>query len=194
MQELRQLQQDFAKEFVTPNEKSAFVGRIQSSENLTAEQRFNIYCNSISEGITHALSTTFPVCNKLVGEEFFGGLCRYFIKHFPSHSPNLNDYGEDFAQFIENFEHTQSVPYMSDVARLEWAWHKVYLSIKDNYLISSSYPIHKIWEVNQDDYEGDMYVNLDEGKVKLVVWKTPDGTMRMDVATDEQWELLNAAS
>lgn len=56
-------------------------------------------------------------------------------------------------------------------------------------LISSEYPVHHIWEVNQDDYTGDQTVNLDEGGVDLLVWRK-DYDMHIDPLDTEEWCLL----
>ncbi len=59
-------------------------------------------------------------------------------------------------------------------------------------LMSSQYPVHKIWQVNQDDFEGEPTVNLDDGGVALVIWRSPDYGMRIDVLNEHEHEFLNA--
>lgn len=42
-----------------------------------------------------------------------------YIQAFPPASPLINEYGRDFADFIQGFAPAASVPYLPDVARLE---------------------------------------------------------------------------
>lgn len=51
------------------------------------------------------------------------------ILHFrntPPTSPLLFEYGRDFPDFIERYEHAQSMPWLADVARIERAWLDAY--------------------------------------------------------------------
>ena len=59
-------------------------------------------------------------------------------------------------------------------------------------LISSKHPIQKIWQVNQDDYQGDLSVNLDEGSVSLVIWRSADLGMRIDELSKDETTFINA--
>ena len=44
----------------------------------------------------------------------------------PSRSGDLNDYGEDFADFLADYPHARELSYLPDVARLEWLVQIVY--------------------------------------------------------------------
>ncbi|NES06068.1 MAG: DUF2063 domain-containing protein, partial [Okeania sp. SIO2F4] len=50
---------------------------------------------------------------------------------------------------------------------------------------------YRIWEINQPDYQGDEIVSLDEGGVKIFLWRQ-NYDMRIDLPNDEEWELLTA--
>ena len=52
---------------------------------------------------------------------FFGEAARQYIVGHPSLSGDLNDYGGEFAQFLAAYPHAADLPYLPDVARLEWA-------------------------------------------------------------------------
>jgi hypothetical protein len=56
-------------------------------------------------------------------------------------------------------------------------------------LVTSVYPIHRIWEVNQVDYEGDAVVELARGGARLLVWR--EGlAMHMDPVSEGEWRML----
>ena len=58
-------------------------------------------------------------------------------------------------------------------------------------LLESAYPIHRIWQVNQSDYQGDDLVSLEEGGIKIFLWRK-DYDMHIDLPTEQEWELLKA--
>jgi hypothetical protein len=58
-------------------------------------------------------------------------------------------------------------------------------------LWESPYPIHRIWQVNQPDYQGEEEVNLEEGGIKIFLWRQ-DYNIRMDFPTLQEWKLLQA--
>ncbi|MFC3151084.1 DUF2063 domain-containing protein [Litoribrevibacter euphylliae] len=60
------------------------------------------------------------------------------------------------------------------------------------FLMTSDYPVHQIWEVNQDDHQGDQTVNLDDGAVQLVIWRSADYGMRIDLLRDAEYQFLFA--
>jgi hypothetical protein len=91
------------------------------ADGLEAAARLSIYRNTATSTLTGALRLTFPALLKLVGEEFFEGATRAFIDRHPARGAWLDDYGAGFASFIEQFPPAASLPYLPDVAALEWA-------------------------------------------------------------------------
>ncbi|MFA7290739.1 MAG: DNA-binding domain-containing protein, partial [Rhodocyclaceae bacterium] len=84
-------------------------------------QRFGIYRNNVMVSLIEALADTFPVVQTLVGEEFFRAMAREFVRVSPPVSPVLAYYGDEFPAFVEHFPPAASLPYLADVARLEYA-------------------------------------------------------------------------
>jgi len=91
------------------------------ADGLEAAARLSIYRNTATSTLTGALRLTFPAVLKLVGEEFFEGATRVFIERHPARGAWLDDYGAEFASFIEQFPPAAGLPYLPDVAALEWA-------------------------------------------------------------------------
>lgn len=83
--------------------------------------RFAVYRNNVVVSLIDALADTYPVVAQLVGEAFFRAMAGEYVRAHPPISPVLAHYGGDFAAFIEHFRPAASVPYLADVARLEWA-------------------------------------------------------------------------
>jgi hypothetical protein len=91
------------------------------------QKRFAVYRNNVIVGLVDALADSFPVALALVGEDFFRAMAREFVRVQPPCSPVLALYGDGFAGFIENFPPVAGLPYLADLARLEYlrvlAWH-----------------------------------------------------------------------
>lgn len=85
-----------------------------------------VYRNNYRVGLIDTMAFIYPVCRQLVGGDFFTGLARVFIGGHPSLSGNLHLYGAAFGDFVAGFEHARELPYLADVARLEWRVHRAY--------------------------------------------------------------------
>ncbi len=108
------MREDFANAIRNPE-------AIAPSDVVNLGSRFNIYRSNYFSRLIDVLGEVFPVAKKLVGTDFFNALAEEFAKRFPPVSPLLAQYGQDFADFLENFEPVGQVPYLPDIARLEWA-------------------------------------------------------------------------
>jgi len=154
-----------------------------------------IYRRGALANLSGALAATYPVVLRLVGESFFGEAARQHALAHPSTSGNLDDYGAGFADFLAAYPHARELPYLADVAELEWAWHEVYheadtVSLDPALLqqvppaqqmhlglqlapaarlVSSAYPILRIWQAHQGEADAALAISLDDGGVDLLV-------------------------
>ncbi len=83
-------------------------------------RRFGVYRNNMLASLIGCLRSTYPAVRRLVGDDFFDATARHFVERQPPLSPVLLSYGGGFDAFLQSFEPAESVPYLSDVARLEW--------------------------------------------------------------------------
>ncbi|MBN3863889.1 DUF2063 domain-containing protein [Pseudomonas frederiksbergensis] len=90
-----------------------------SANGADPASRFAVYRNNVQSSLINALADSYPVVVQLVGDEFFRAMAGLYVQSCPPQSPLINDYGKDFAEFIDSFEPAASVPYLADVARLE---------------------------------------------------------------------------
>lgn len=123
---LSQLQQMFF-EAIHHNKLDTLEQEIVA-DNVTAPQRLLIYQRNVHSGVLNTLKRVYPAVMALVDERFFNYVATQFIERFPSRSGNLDDYGQEFANFLETFEAVRPLPYLPDVARLEWLYHQAYLA------------------------------------------------------------------
>ncbi len=93
---------------------------------VSAAQTWAIYRRNYEENHIGALADTYSTVEKLVGDGYFRQLARRYVASHESRSGDLNDYGDDFAEFL--FELLPKVPggtelpYLHDIARFDWAW------------------------------------------------------------------------
>lgn len=138
-----------------------------------ATRRFDVYRNNVMSSLVNAMRDGFVVVHRLVGEEFFAAMATEYVRRAPPTSPCLTLFGADFSEFIEAFPPAASVPYLADIARLEYALRSAYHAadvaplpadalarddIADARLtlapavrvIRSDFPIYAIWRANID--------------------------------------------
>ena len=193
MPSLHEVQQDFLHAIFGSD-----IGAISSQiiqAGLPADTRARIYRNNVFANLREALRSVYPVIERLVGKEFFDHTANEYIHQYSSSSGDIHRYGHKFAEFLGRFPGARELAYLPDTARLEWAYHRVFhaadhalLSAQrlahvnpESYvnlrfkihpasaLLESSYPVHRIWEVNQPEYQGDQSVDLSQGSVKLLL-------------------------
>lgn len=88
--------------------------------------RFAVYRNNIVVSLVQALAEGFPVVHRLVGDEFFRAMVGIYVRAHPPRSPVLAEYGDGFADWLATFEPSATLPYLADLARLEYARVRAY--------------------------------------------------------------------
>jgi hypothetical protein len=194
---LRELQAALAAHVVDgdrPELMAAVTG-----DSISAAARLRIHRHHIFEGLAAALGATFATVQRLVGEDFFRKLARSFIGANLPVQPVLSEYGADFPAFVELEESVRALPYLGDVARLDWALNIAFHAADSprldaaalgrssieaiaasplpfaagTSLLCSVYPIDRIWAVSQPGAEGG--ASLDGPGACLLVMGDTDG-------------------
>src|SRR5271155_749397 len=88
-----------------------------------AGARLAVYRHHCVDSLTEVLAATYPVTRELLGDNFFAHLAESHIASRPPTEPCLSWYGASFATTVEDNRGCASLPYLADVARLEWALH-----------------------------------------------------------------------
>ena len=84
-------------------------------------QRLRIYQNNTRASLTSTLIAVFPVTTRLVDERFFRYAAGAFISFHPPSEPRLVRYGAEFPNFLRTFDGLSEMPFVAEIARLEWA-------------------------------------------------------------------------
>lgn len=111
-------QQDFAAALLDPD--LPVPAGLTAWNGSDPAQRFRVYRNNVIVSLIDALADSFEVTQELVGEEFFRAMARLYAYANPPQSRLMAFYGTGFPDFIENFPPAAGLPYLADVARLEY--------------------------------------------------------------------------
>ena len=99
---------------------------VVGADGQPTTKRFDVYRNNIVVGLKDALAAGFPAVQALVGAEFFEAMAAVFVRAHPPQKPMMPLYGAEFAHFIAAFPPAARLPYLADVARLEYALREAY--------------------------------------------------------------------
>lgn len=89
---------------------------------------FSVYRNTSARGAVEALRATYATVNELLGEDGFTHVALEYRQEEPPKVPVLSDYGSGFVRFLARQPWTCELPYLADVARLDWLWLESFLS------------------------------------------------------------------
>lgn len=187
------LQADFANAVLGGDASKALPHLAE--DPAVAGARLAIYRRSIEASRRRALRSAFPVVVRLVGDDFFAEAVLRYGEAAPPESADLNRYGASLAAFLGAYPHASALPWLPDVARLEWAWHESLLAedadgidyaalarvpTEDEgrlrflfhpgvRLVRSPWPVLSIWEANQPGRDG--RPDRGEGADDVLVWR-----------------------
>jgi len=189
---------------------------IDESGNHTAERQLSIYRTSIFGGLKKALAETFPVTKQLVGDDFFNAMTGQYIARFPCQVQDLNDYGELLSEFIRDLKQARSVPYLADMAKLEWSINLAYHSklqqanldklsglseqqqltitlhlANGSSLLHLNYPVDEIWNKHQNNTQ--LEITLQQTSLYLIVFKN-DYDVVINRISKEQFYFLTCCN
>ena len=198
---LRETQIDFAKALLAGDAKAhrEAAERIRAGK-MTATRRLEIYRHNVHANLRGVLKDIYPVVLTIVGDAFFQQAADQFVNAHPSRSGDLNQFGGEWAAFLAAYPHAAELPYLGDVARLEWAWHQSFHAAEGQAfdlarlaaipaeehgalcfvlhpavrLVESGFPILRIWEVNQPAFRGEIKVDWDAPVDTLLVYRADD--------------------
>ena len=125
MPDLMDCQRDLAGALNDKRESARAMRWLAGDASLT-ERRLAIYRANVEAAANKALSAAYPVIRQVVGGARFDDLARAYQRHAPSRSGDLNGLGSMFADFIADDDGARLLPYLPDLARLEWAAHRAY--------------------------------------------------------------------
>ena len=194
---LRDLQAAMAA-YLVSGEAAGIIGSV-AGDSIPAAARLRIHRHHLHESLATALGATFSTVGQLVGDAFFRAMARAFVAETLPSQPVLSEYGQGFADFVERYEPARGLPYLADVARLDWALNVAFYSpagspltaadlstipieqlpsrtvrlARGTAVILSIYPLDRIWAAARPDAPAGT-VDLGEGDARLLVFRRED--------------------
>jgi len=192
MPSLREVQSAFSLALF--NADDAGVTVMCAGEPERVARALRAYRASVLANLSGALISSYPVLAAIVGADFLSAAIRAYVLERPSHSGNLNDYGQTFDDFLATYGPAAALPYLPAVATLEWRVVQVYAAADAppqdwsllaatapadwgalsfaldpaHAVLSSAWPLARLWEVNQPGYAGDYQVDFDQAHTVLI--------------------------
>ncbi|HEY2561811.1 MAG TPA: DNA-binding domain-containing protein [Caldimonas sp.] len=169
---------------------------LRDGRGISPERRLQVYRNNLFASLGAALQAVYPVTARLIGEALFRQLARGYIVKHPSRSGDLHGFGARLPAFVDRQSSLDALPYLGDVAALEWAHHEVYHEADEEVLdaatmarvpgdaqgrirlhlqlasrfVASPFPVLAIWQANQAGSDDTVRpVSLDDGGVRVLV-------------------------
>lgn len=166
---------------------------------ISAAARLRIHRHHVRQSLAGALASTFPTVQAIVGEAFFQTMAQAFVLRELPEQPVLAEYGARFPAFVSGYGPAGTLPYLADMARLDWALNLAFhaplgdrLTVSDlanlpaerlfdlkpalaigSTLLRSRYPIDRIWHASQPGTSV-RSVSLEEGPAAVLVVRGPD--------------------
>lgn len=166
---------------------------------IAASARLRIHRHHVRQSLVGALAATFPTVQAIVGEAFFGTMAKGFIREDLPAQPVLAEYGAGVPAYVSAYGPAATMPYLADVARLDWALNFSYHSplaprlvasdlaglagerlfelklafAAGAILVRSPWPIDRIWHAAQPGAPAGT-VSLEEGPASVLVLRRPD--------------------
>lgn len=163
-------------------QQRAFAAALLDAE--VADPRLRVYRANVFGNWSAALAGAYPIVRAIVGPAFFERLARDYAQAAPSTSGDLHEYGAQLAAFLDGYPQAADLPYLPDVARMEWLGHLAHYAADAPAfdlsrptearlapycaLLASDWPLQRIWEAHQEG--GDpATVDLGAGPDRILV-------------------------
>lgn len=149
---LADIQRDFLKAVANLDTSSELSEEIISPK-ISLQNVLGIYRNNYRLALLSALKQVYIACLSLVGEKF--------------------------PIFLERENLLPSLPYIADVAKLEWLIYQVLIGDKESATLSSYYGVDEIWDFCQPEKEQERLV-FSQGFIKIIIWQDENYSLRIN--------------
>lgn len=173
------------------------VNCVEGRDQLGAEERINIYAEMYFARLVDVLKSDFPRVAALLGCERFHEAVSQYLARYPSTHPSLRYLGRCFPRFLEDCATTVDMPFLSDLAALEWGRIEVFDAldveplriehlqnlaseewptlrfqlIPSLRIIQCRWPVYEIWNVTETEEATAMIANVHPEPTVLRIWR-----------------------
>lgn len=198
MPSLRSIQQSFSASLTGRSDEA--IEHWLDDTTIAGRNALQVYRNNVREAFLGTLETTYPVLHRLVGPDYFRQMASKYQFRYPSRAGNLLYIGESMPQFLQEEFGDTVFAYFIDIAHLEWACQLALVAADcdgmdrtslakvavNDYpalrfgmhpsvrLLTSIYPVFRIWRSNQPGHDEQEQIDLAEGGDCLLVRRDGD--------------------
>jgi len=116
--DLATLQSDFFRAILGSDGDAVLP--VIDGDPVAAARRLAVYRNTALSGLYDALRSIYPITERVLGSEFFEQTSLAFARENPPTAPVLARYGAGFPSFLRGLPALTELPYIADLATLEW--------------------------------------------------------------------------
>lgn len=184
---LRELQRWMKSKILPPERADAAVPEVDLNPQAgdPGTERLSVYSGGYLARMEEGLEESYPAVRRVAGRRGFHALAHDYAAGHPSRDYNLSLVGKDLPVFLEGYSLTKELPFLPDLARLEWAvaeafhafdqppldpahlsaippeeWERIRLVFQPSLrMVSSAWPILDIWEA-RDKPVSEVKINL----------------------------------
>ncbi len=155
----------------------ALVAWVEGRGQLGAEERVDIYAQMYYARLFEILKGDFPRVAAILGCDRFHEVTSAYLAQHPSTHPSLRQLGRFFSAFLQARPESEELPFLSELAALEWArvevfdapdteplraehlqmiqpddWPALILHLVPAFqVVNSEWPLHVIWKAAEED-------------------------------------------
>ena len=122
---------------------------LTNAHGAPSPKRYGVYRNNVTVSLVDALQTGFPAILSLLGEQNFRAIATQYARANPPKSPLMMLYGAEFSHFLARIEALAHLPYLPDIAALEFGMRKSYHAADHDAL-----PIDALQSLPPDQIDG----------------------------------------
>lgn len=97
----------------------------------TIEDRWHVYATGYLARLVEAVQNDYPAARRILGEGAFRSLVARYARTCPPRSYDIGRAGDRLAGFLKTDPLTETLPFLPDLARFEWALAEAFVAADD---------------------------------------------------------------
>ena len=187
---------------------------VVGTTKVPVDVRLEIYGFAYRSRLHEALTSSYPVLHRYLGDEAFEALCYTYIDTNPSPFRSIRWFGDQLPTFLSQIEQYQEFPYLAELAQFEWAialvfdatdspvmqledmqhippeaWTDMQFKIHPSaHHLPLSWNVVQIWQMLNDEQTPDD-PQQSESSVNWILWRNELMTLFSSLSDDESWAI-----
>ena len=118
---LRRVQEQILARILATREAEPAPDLFRDPPQGTIEARWHVYASAYLARLVEAIENDYPALSRVLGRRALSSLTERYLARFPPRSHDLGRAGDRLAEFLAGDVLTSDLPFLPDLARLEWA-------------------------------------------------------------------------